>query len=178
MDAGACLSPGRFQLGGRLIHPLQFLEAEKLFLIKRLLVFEHEIDGTTQLVSKDREGFRFTVFTSKSFEVPFAGFVSLEEEDRSLGEGPLEMGVTDLFTTGTVFFAVGFFDAFNQAAVGDEILDRGEAADIMDLIEDDEAEDSSDTGDGTEAEVGIGVMSFGDEGDLVFETGKELVIIV
>ncbi len=30
------------------------LEAEKLFLVKRLLVFEHEIGGPTQLVGKDR----------------------------------------------------------------------------------------------------------------------------
>lgn len=54
MDAGACFCPERFQLGGWLIHPLQFLETEKLFLVKRLLVFEHEIDGPTQLVGEDR----------------------------------------------------------------------------------------------------------------------------
>jgi hypothetical protein len=54
MDAGACLSPERFQLGVRLIHPLQILETEELFLVKRLLVFEHEIDGPAQLVGKDR----------------------------------------------------------------------------------------------------------------------------
>ncbi len=54
MDAGACLGPERFQLGGRLIHPLRVLEAEELFLVKCLLVFEHEIDGPTQLVGKDR----------------------------------------------------------------------------------------------------------------------------
>ncbi len=54
MDAGACLCPERFQLDGRLIHPLQLLEAEKLFLVKGLLVFEHEIDSATQLVGEDR----------------------------------------------------------------------------------------------------------------------------
>ncbi len=57
-------------------------------------------------------------------------------------------------------------------------MDRGEAVDIVDLVEDDEAEDSSDAWDGSEAEVGIGVMGFGDEGDLVFEARKELVVII
>lgn len=57
-------------------------------------------------------------------------------------------------------------------------MDRREAVDIVDLVEDDQAEDSSDTWDGSEAEVGIGVMSFGDEGDLVFQAGEELVIRV
>ena len=55
MDAGACSCPERFQLDGRLIHPLQTLETEELFLVKSLLVFEHEIGGTPQLVGKDRE---------------------------------------------------------------------------------------------------------------------------
>ena len=57
-------------------------------------------------------------------------------------------------------------------------MDRREAVDIVNLIEDDEAEDSSDAWDGSETEVGIGVMSFCDEGDLVFETGKELIVVV
>jgi len=98
-------------------------------LIKRLLVLKHEIDSAPQLVGENREGFRFTVFTGESFEIPFGGFVAFEKEDGGLGEGPFEVGVTDFFTTGTVFFAVGFFDTFDQAAVGDEILDLGEALD-------------------------------------------------
>ena len=54
MDASTCFCPERFQLGGRLIHPLQYLETEELFLVKCFLVFEHEIDGPTQLVGQDR----------------------------------------------------------------------------------------------------------------------------
>ncbi len=53
MDAGTCFCPERFQLGVRLIHPLQFLEAEEFILVKGLLVFEHEIDGPAQFVGKD-----------------------------------------------------------------------------------------------------------------------------
>ncbi len=80
-------------------------------MVKSLLVFEHEIDGTPELVGQDREGLGFAVFTGKPFEILFAGLVAFEEEDGGLGEGPLEMGVADLLTVGAVFFPVGFFDA-------------------------------------------------------------------
>jgi len=99
MDADACSCPERFQLDGKLIHPLQFSETEELFLVKSLLIFEHEIDGTPQLVGEDRQGLRFTVFTGEPFEIPFGRFVALEEKHRCLGEGPLEMGVADFFAT-------------------------------------------------------------------------------
>ena len=154
MDAGACSCPERFQLDGRLIHPLQCLETEELFLVKSLLVFEHEIDGSPELVGEDREGLGFAVLMGKSLEILFRRLIALEEKDRCLGEGPLEVSVTDLFTTGSVFFAVGFFDALDQTAVGDEILDRGEALDGFDLVEEDQAEDSSDTGNGLKQGIG------------------------
>jgi hypothetical protein len=50
-------------------------------LVKGLLIFEHEVNGTPELVSQDREGFGFTVFTGKPFEIPFAWFVAFENED-------------------------------------------------------------------------------------------------
>ena len=176
MDAGACSCPERFQLGGRLIHPLQFLETEKLFLVKSLLVFEHEIDGTPELVGKDRESLGFAVLTGKPFEILFGWFVAFEEKDRCLGEGPLEMSVTDLFTTGAVFFAVGFFDALNQTAVGDEILDLGEALDRFDLVEDDQAEDSAYSGNGLKQGIGSQIVFFGTGNDVTFELGQDVVI--
>jgi hypothetical protein len=105
MDAGACSCPERFQLGGRsvrleteLIHPLLILETEELFLVKSLLVFKHEIDGPTQFVGEDREGLGFAVLTGKPLKKLFGRFIAFEEKDRCLGEGPLEMSVTDLFT--------------------------------------------------------------------------------
>jgi len=110
-------------------------------LVKRLLVFEHEIGGTTEFVGEDGESLGFTVFTGKPFEIRFRGLVALEEEHCCLREGPLKVGVTDLFATGTIFFAVGFFDALNQTAVRDEVLDGGEALDRFDLVEDDQSED-------------------------------------
>ena len=45
------------------------------------------------------------------------------------------MGVTDLFAGCAVFLAVGLFRAFDQTAIGSEILDTREAVDVLDLIE-------------------------------------------
>jgi len=50
--------------------------------------------------------------------------------------------------------------------------------DIVNLIENDQAEDSSDTGDGSETEIRIGIMSLGDQGDFVFQMGEELIVVV
>ena len=176
MDADTCSWPERLQLGGRLIHPLHYLETEKLFLVKSLLVFEHEIGRSPEFVGKNREGLGFAVFTGEPFEIFFRRFVTLEEKDRCLGEGPLKMSVTDLFTTGSVFFAVGFFDALDQTAVGDEILDRGEALDGFNLVEDDQTEDSADPGDGLKQGIGSQVVFFGTGNDITFELGQEVVI--
>jgi hypothetical protein len=106
-------------------------------LVKSFLILEHEIDGTAKFVGEDRESLGFAVFMGKSLEIFFGRFVALEEKDGCLGEGPLKVSVTDLFTTGTVFFAVGFFDALDQTAIGDKILDGGEALDGFDLVEED-----------------------------------------
>ena len=176
MDAGACSCPERFQLDGGLIHPLQKLETEELFLVKSLLVFEHEIGGTPELVGKDRESLGFAVFTGEPLEILFPRLVALEEKDCCLGEGPLEVSVTDLFATGAVFFAVGFFDALDQTAVGDEILDRGETCDGFDLVEDDQAEDSTDTGNGLKQGIGSQIVFFGTGNDIPFEPGQDMVI--
>jgi hypothetical protein len=176
MDAGACSCPERFQLGGRLIHPIQSLETEELFLVKSLLVLEYEIDGSSELMGKDRQGLGLAVLTGKSLEILFRWLIALEEKDRNLGEGPLEVSVTDLFATGTVFFAVGFFDALHQAAVGDEILDLWEALDGIDLVEEDQAEDSADPWDGLKQGIGSQIVFFGTGNDIAFQLRQDMVI--
>ena len=98
MDAGACLCSERFQLDGRLIHPLRYLETEEHFLVKRLLVFEHEIGGPPKLMGKDREGLGFAVFTSEPFKKSFAWLIAFEKKHCCFREGPLEVSVADLFT--------------------------------------------------------------------------------
>jgi len=146
-------------------------------LVKSLLVFEHEISGpVSDGMGEDRQGLGFAVFMGESLEIFFCGLVALEEKHRCLGEGPLEMSVADLFTTGAVFFAVGFFDALDQTAVGDEILDLGEALDGFDLVEDDQAEDSADTRNGLKQGIGSQIVFFSTGNDVTFELGQDVVI--
>ncbi len=145
-------------------------------MVKSLLVFKHEIDGTPELVGEDREGLGFAVLTGKPLEILFGRFVALEEKHRCLGEGPLKVSVTDLFTTGSVFFAVGFFDTLNQTAVGDEILDLGEALNGFNLVEEDQAEDSSDTRNGLKQGIGSQIVFFSTGNDITFELGQDVVI--
>jgi hypothetical protein len=145
-------------------------------LVKSLLVFEHEIGGPPELVGEDREGLGFAVLMGKPLEILFPSLVALEEEDRCLGESPLEVSVTDFFTTGSVFFAVGFFEALHQTAVGDEILDRGEALDGFNLVEDDQSEDSADPRNGLKQGIGSEVVFFGTGDDIPFELGQDGVI--
>ena len=79
---GACSSPERFQLDLRLIHPLQSLETEELFLVKSLLVFEHEVDGPPEFVSEDREGLGFTMLMGQPEEILFTGLIAFKEKGR------------------------------------------------------------------------------------------------
>ena len=76
------------------------------------------------------------VFTEKPFGIPFSGLVAFEEKDCRFRKGLLEMGVADLRDVGSVWFTVGLLGPFDQSAVGDEILDRGEALDRFDLVPD------------------------------------------
>ena len=105
-------------------------------------------------MSQDREGLGFTMLMGKPLEILFPGLVAFEEKDRRFREGPLEMGVADLITVGSVYFTVGLFGAFDQAAIGDEILDRREAVDGFDLVEDDQSQDSAYTGNRLKQNIG------------------------
>jgi len=55
-------------------------------------------------------------------------------------------------------------------------LDRGEAVDRFDFVEEDQAEDSSDTGNGLKQGIGSEVVFFGTGNDIAFELGQDVVI--
>ena len=101
-------------------------------------------------MGQDREGFAFAVLVGKPVEVFFPWLIAFEEERGRFAEGPLEMGIADLFAASAGLFSVGLLGAFDEPAVGDEILNGGEAMDVFDLIEDDKAQDPADAGNGLE----------------------------
>jgi hypothetical protein len=72
--------------------------------------------------------------------------VAAQEECGGFGEGPLEVSVADLSPAGAGALACGDLGAADEAGVGGEVLDGGEAGDVVDLVEDDEGEDLADAG--------------------------------
>ena len=67
-------------------------------------------------MGQDREGFAFGVFVGKPVEVFFPGLIALEEEGCCFREGPLEMGIADLFAASAGLFPVGLLGAFDGPA--------------------------------------------------------------
>jgi hypothetical protein len=63
-----------------------------------------------------------------------------------------------------------------QTAVGDEILDLGEALDRFDFVEEDQGEDSSDPRNGLKQGIGSQIVFFSTGNDIPFELGQDVVI--
>lgn len=142
------------------------------------LLFEHEIGGATELCGQDAQGLSLGVFLSETLEIGVAGRIAQQEADGGFAEGPLDMGVADLSPGDAERFSIGFLGAFDEAAVGREILGRGKAGDVADLIEEGEAQDLADAVDGHEEAEGVGVVDPGQVKDGVFELGDEGVVVV
>ena len=129
-------------------------------------------------MSQDGQGFRFSVFFLESLFVFKSPRIVFEEEDSSFGKGPLEMSVSDLLAAVALPFPGGLFGAFDEPGIGDEVLDPGKPADIVDFIEDDQGEDRSYAMDGSQEKQGVRVMMFGVSEDMPFEAPFEMVDVV
>jgi len=137
--------------------------------VEPLLVFQHEIDRSAELVRQDGERLAFAVFANQFVvELP-ARFVAFEEQLRSQGKGSAEMGVADLLAAATVFFAVGFLGAGDQAAIRSKVLDPGKAVDVLDLVEHVEGIDLSHAGNALEQGIGHRVMLIGATDDILLQ---------
>jgi hypothetical protein len=151
---------------------------EELLHVEGLLSFEHEVDSPTDLVGEDREGFALAVFADQAAEIVLGLFVDLDEETGCLGECPFEVDVADLGVLGAELFASRLSGAFDEAAVGDKILDPGETPDVVDLVEEDEAEDLAHPWDAPEQVPAVDIVSFGALLDVALELTEEAVIEV
>jgi len=85
----------------------------------------------------------FAIFSTHAWAFP-------EKQYGRFAEGPLQVSVADLFTGSAIGLTSRFSVALDQPAVGSEVLHRGEALNRMDLVEDDQREDLTDTGNGTQ----------------------------
>ncbi len=91
-------------------------------------------------------------------------------DDGGFAEGPAEVGVAELGAAQALDLAGAGDGAFDQAAVGEEVFDGGEAVNVDDLIEDGQAEAFADAGQGLEE----GVFATGDAFSLAVEFLLEL----
>jgi hypothetical protein len=66
--------------------------------------------------------------------------------------------VADLPSGAAGAFAGGLLGALDQAGVGSEVADRGEAPDVVDLVEDDQGKRLADAWDGLQQMQGVGVV--------------------
>ena len=137
--------------------------------MKHLLTFQDMIDSPCKLVSEDSQGLCLAVLSCQFLSILDCFGVSPEKQDGSFREGPFQVGVADLFSRGANDLACRFLCTFDESAVGDEVLYSGKPVNVVDLIENSEAEDSSDARNGTEAKIRIGVMDFCDKREFMFE---------
>ena len=70
---------------------------EKQFHIKRLFVFEHEVNGPTELVGENSQGLTIVMFVTQPLHIFFGLFGFAQADHGRCLDGPFEMGVADLF---------------------------------------------------------------------------------
>ena len=142
------------------------------------LLFEHEVGGATELRGQDTQGLPLGVLLAEPVEIGLSGGIAEEEADGGLAEGPFDVGVADLGPGDAERLSVGFLSAFDESAVGREVLGRRETGDIADLKEKSKGEDLADAVDGHEKAKGVGVVDPGELKGGVLELGDEVVVVV
>ena len=108
-----------------------------------------------------RQRLAFPMFFLQARQILLAGGIGAEKQDRRFGKGPLEIRIPDLRAGRAVVLARRFFGTLDETAVGGEILYPGEALDVMDFIEQHEAEDFANARDGLQQVEGMGIMLLG-----------------
>ena len=127
-------------------------------------------------MGKDGKRFSLAVLADEPVVVALSLFIASEEKAGCFGESPFEMGIADLTVFGAKLLTAGFSGAFDQAAIGDEVLDPVKAVDVLNLIQDDQAEDFPDSGEAPEQIEASDVMPLGLFDDIEFQIIDQPVI--
>ena len=96
---------------------------------------QHVVGGAAGLGGQDAQRLALAVLFFETGEVLLPLGIEAEEQDCGFGEGPLEGGVAHLLSTRGLLFTGRFAGSFDQARVGEEILDSRKAFDVVDLVE-------------------------------------------
>jgi hypothetical protein len=133
------------QLGVRLTRPAPLAMEERLY-IKGCFAFKHVIDCPSEPVGQDGQGFTFIVFFLQAGQMFLPCWIVAQEQRCGLGKGPLEVGVPNFFARSAQAFAGGFLGTRDQATLGDNILHRWKAANVVNFVEQYKAENLADPG--------------------------------
>ena len=187
-DRGSCnLPPHSFFFRRDSLHPAKGVAAEekanpafsdipmstsqRLGLVEDLLLAEHVEHGPSQFGREDRQDLGFAAF----FLVPFhprLGPVALPKpQAHRLAEGPTQMGVADLFVARALLFAGRLVAAPHQSRVRQKLAHFGKAANVVDLVKEDQGQDFADAGDRPQPGQRVGIVHLG----VAFEVQFELV---
>jgi hypothetical protein len=167
--------PTGLELGVGLTRSLR-LRRHELLQVERGAARQHVVGRPAQLVREDREGFPLAMLPLEALEQLLAGGILTEKQDGRLREGPLEVGVADLAAPRAEALAGRRLGAGDQPRVGGEVLDAGEAADVVDLIEDGQGEDFADAGERLEPEEAVRVVLLHRADDVELEFPDEPVV--
>ena len=127
-------------------------------------------------MGQDGKGLALAMPADDLLHVPLAPLVTLEKELGCLGKCPAKVGIADLPAGSAILLAIGLPGAFDEPAVGGEVLDPREAVDILYFIEQVQGNDPAHAGDGLEQAIGGGIMPLGTLDDLPLQHRQDLVI--
>jgi len=166
-----------FAVGGRRVGAAD-LVFEEACGVEGPLALEDIVGSACDLLGEDAEGHALGVSALEPSEVLLSGHVVSQEEAGGLGEGPLEMGVSDLAARPGRDFSAGLLLAAHDARVGEEILHAWESLDVVDLVEQDEREDLPDAWDRLQEREAVGVVLLGGPAEIEFQGGNLAIVKV
>jgi len=111
------------------------LSFQKSLHIERLFSFEHEVNGSAQLVSDNGEGYCLSMLAHQAIMVPLSRWIISEEKACGFRKCPFHVDISYFSVSGAVLFPCRFSERFDQSGIGDKILYPREPGDLMDLIE-------------------------------------------
>ena len=176
---GFCLAPVR-RAGWLQPGPNSFVRQRRhqSLGVEHRAVAEHEIDGTGQFDGQHRVGLELVAqlgFQARGQRTH--DFVVALGNHRRLPKSPAQIRVAQFGAAQSFDLAGAGHRAFDQAAVGHEILDGGETLDVADFVEERQPQMFADAGNGLEQGVVAPSRGLGELLELGFQGGDLGVVM-
>jgi hypothetical protein len=126
---------------------------------------------------QDAQGFPLVMLLLQTAQQLLALGIVTQAESGSFRKGPLEVRIANVFARGAQACATRFLAAFDQAARRGEVLHAWETVDLMNFVEQHEAEDFPHTGYGLEQIEGLSIVVLGGFPDGELQVLEQFIII-